>query len=92
MTGKHVELSDGEFEVTLIRPPMDAIQLGEIIAHLMGDETPTKLVYTFKTDHIHISSSKSIPWTLDGEFGGKHKHVDIQNLCRKVEMLVDKKK
>lgn len=92
MTGKNVELSDGEFEVTLVRPPMDAIQLGEIIAHLMGDETPTKMVYTFKTDHIRICSTEEIPWTLDGEFGGKHATVDIKNLCKKVQILIDKKK
>lgn len=92
MTGKNVELSDGEFEVTLIRPPMDAIQLGEIIAYLMGDGVPTKMVYTFKTDHVRICSTEPIPWTLDGEFGGEHATVDIKNLCKKVQILIDKKK
>lgn len=92
MTGKNVELSDGEFEVTLIKSPNDAIELSEIIAYLTGDNPPTKMVYSFKTDHIRICSTKKIPWTLDGEFGGKHTMVDIKNLCKKVQILVDNKK
>ena len=92
LPGKNVELSDGEFEVTLIKPPMDPIQLGEIVAYLMDDSLPTNLVISFKTDRMRVTSKEAIPWTLDGEFGGKHKAVDIQNLCRKVQILIDKKK
>ena len=92
LTGKQVELSDGEFEVTLIKPPKDAIELGEIIAYLMGDGAPTKMVYRFKADRIRVSAQKPIPWTMDGEFGGKHENVDIKNLCKKVQIVVDKKK
>ncbi len=91
MTGKNVELSDGEFEVTLIRSPNDAMELSEIIAYLTGGNNPTKMVYSFKTNHIRICSTEKIPWTLDGEFGGKHTIVDIKNLCRKVQIFVDKK-
>lgn len=92
LPGKNVELSDGEFEVTLIKPPMDPIQLGEIVAYLLDDSVPTKLVTSFKTDHMRVTSKEAIPWTLDGEFGGQHKAVDIQNLCQKVQILIDKKK
>ncbi len=89
LPGKNVELSDGEFEVTLIKPPRDAIELGEIIAYLMGDQQqPTKMVYSFKTDKIRISAREEIPWTLDGEFGGKHMDVEIENLCKKVQLLI----
>lgn len=92
LTGKNVELSDGEFEVTLVKRPIDAIQLGEIISFLMGEGAPTKLVYSFKTDHMRIRSEEPIPWTLDGEYGGDHTNVDITNLCKRVQMLIDKKK
>lgn len=92
LTGKNVELSDGEFEVTLVKRPIDAIQLGEIVSFLMGEGAPTKLVYSFKTDHMRISSEEPIPWTLDGEYGGDHTNVDIKNLCKRVQMLIDKKK
>ena len=92
LPGKNVELSDGEFEVTLIKPPMDPIQLGEIVAYLLDDSVPTKLVTSFKSDHMRVTSKEAIPWTLDGEFGGQHKAVDIQNLCQKVQILIDKKK
>lgn len=92
MTGKNVELSDGEFEVTLIRSPMDAIELNEILGYLTGVNQETKMVYAFKTNRVRMCSTEEVAWTLDGEFGGKHTMVDIRNLCKKVQILVEKQK
>ena len=92
MTGKNVELSDGEFEVTLIKSPMDAVELNEILGYLTGVNPETKMVYAFKTNRIRICSTEEVAWTLDGEFGGKHTMVDIRNLCKKVQILVEKQK
>ena len=92
MTGKDVEFNDGVFEVTLVRTPKDVLELGEIIGYLTGDPKPTKMVYSFKTSHICVTSEQEIPWTRDGEFGGRHTTVDIKNLCKKVQILIDDKK
>ena len=40
ITGKYVELDDGEFEVTLIKRPTNAIELNQILTDL-GDKTET---------------------------------------------------
>lgn len=87
LTGKNVELDDGEFEVTLIRSPTNPIELNEIIAYLTGLLSESKMVYTFKSDYIQIRSRSSVSWTMDGENGGEHWNVDIRNLHRVLNIL-----
>ncbi len=79
LTGKDVKLDDGEFEVTLIKSPTNALELTEIIEYLTGIIPETNMVYSFKTSQIQIRSRASVSWTMDGENGGEHWSVDIKN-------------
>lgn len=88
MIGKQVVFDDGLFEVTLIRKPANPIALQEIIAALLIEQIDTKHMYTFKTGHITFESLEEIPWTLDGEFGGEHDEVVIDNLNKQLEIMV----
>ncbi len=89
MTGRDVLLDDGVFEVTLIKKPKNPIELNEIIVSLVNHVDNTDLVYSFKTSELHLSSGHEIPWTLDGEFGGKHTEVIIKNRKQAVEIMTD---
>lgn len=86
--GKHVVFDDGEFEVTLIKSPKNALELQEIIAALLIEQIDTKHMYTFKTNHITFESLEEIPWTLDGEFGGQHDFVQIHNEKQALQIMV----
>lgn len=89
MTGSNVKLDDGEFEVTLIRMPQNPMQLNEILTSLlMPKPIETPYIYTYKTDHIELHCEDYLPWTLDGEFGGEHKDVVIDNHCRRITFMV----
>lgn len=88
LTGKDVKLDDGEFEVTLIKSPTNPMELNEIIAYLTGVISETRMVYSFKTDHIRIRSRSSVTWTLDGENGGDHWEIDILNCHKKLNFVV----
>ena len=87
MTGDNVELDDRVFEVTLIKSPRNPIEFNEIIASLTNLKDDTDMIYSFKTDNIHIMSKYKIPWTLDGEFGGEHDDLVIKNLNRKITIM-----
>lgn len=87
VTGKDVELDDGEFEVTLIKSPDNPIELTEIIEYLTGIISETKMVYTFKASEISIHSRSSVSWTMDGENGGEHWNVEVKNLHKKLQIL-----
>lgn len=91
MTGKDVLLDDGVFEVTLIKKPRNPIELNEIIASLINLVDDTDMVYSFKTDEVKFTAKNTIPWTLDGEFGGDQKEVVVKNLCKAVQIMVPQK-
>lgn len=88
MIGKEVVFDDGKFEVTLIKMPKNPLELNEIIAALLVEQVNTKHMYTFRTGSIHFESVEEIPWTLDGEFGGEHDEVQIENLQQQLQIMV----
>lgn len=88
ITGKYVELDDGEFEVTLIKRPASPLELNMIIAALLNRNINTDYMYCFKTSNIMFESPKEISWTTDGEFGGNHKKVCIKNRKQAVQIRV----
>lgn len=91
LTGKNVELDDGEFEVTLIKFPSNPLEFNDIISYLTGIVTESKMVYTFKTSDIKIRSRSSVSWTIDGENAGEHWSVDIKNHHKKLHILIPEK-
>ncbi len=91
MTGKDVKLDDGLFEVTLIHKPKNIIELNTIIASLTNLKDETDLIDSFRADSVKFYSEEEIPWTLDGEFGGDHKEVQIKDYCKAVDIMINEK-
>ena len=79
LTGKNVDMNDGLFEVTLIVNPKNPLELQEIMTAMLTAEDNTDLIHSFKSSRLTITSEEAVPWTLDGEFGGSHTQVDIEN-------------
>ena len=92
LTGKNVDLSDGLLEVTLVREPQNPLELNEILTRLANLIPESRLVYAQKTDHLILRAEEPLSWTIDGEYGGTHKDVEI--FCKKqaVDFRVRKKK
>lgn len=90
ITGKNVRMDDGVFEVTLIRKPKNPIELQEIIASLVIKEMDSRYICTYKAAHIFVHADDAISWTLDGEFGGEHRDVEIKCHRRAIPILVNR--
>ena len=88
ITGKYVQLDDGEFEVVLIKKPANPMELNLVMAALINRRVNTDCMYCFKTSSLKITSGEEVAWTLDGEFGGKHREVDICNLKKALAIRV----
>ena len=88
MIGKQVVFDDGLFEVTLIKTPKNPLAMQAIVASLLIEQVDTKHMYSFKTGRITFESLEEIPWTLDGEFGGAHDEVTVENLNRQLRIMV----
>lgn len=92
ITGKYVELNDGEFEVMLIKCPTNPIELNEIVTALLSKDMENGSIYCFKTSALKVEATEPVAWTLDGEYGGIHKDVTIQNRQQAIQIRVNERK
>ena len=88
IVGRDVSFDDGVFEVTLIKCPKNVIELNEIMAALLIEQIDSKHMYSFRAANIKFESKDEIPWTLDGEYGGRHDEVIVQNVNKGLEIMV----
>ena len=88
LVGNGVEVNDGLFEVTLIKQPKNPLELSEIVTALMTSFDNTDLIDSFKTERIVLRSLEEVSWTLDGEFGGNHKEVIIENKKQAMDIII----
>ena len=84
-----VKINDGEFEVLLIKRPHGIMgYIKTIIAILRKKHGNKKYFEYYQTDKIKISSKTGVPWTIDGEFGGRKKEVEINNIHMAIEYVI----
>lgn len=88
--GPDIVFDDGVFEVTLIKTPKTPIDLNEILGALILKQIDNKHMYSFKTGKMKVECDSPFPWTLDGEYGGDHSVVEIENLQRYMKIVTDK--
>ena len=85
---RKASLDDGRFEVMLISAPDNLMEIGEIITSLASGSTENRYVKLFTASKLHIQCMNDISWTLDGEYGGDPKSVEIEVCPRAIRLLV----
>lgn len=94
ITGNHVDLQDGLFEVVLCKRPKSLGQFSQLVNNLFLAEDKdwsNDVVTKFKTSQIQIESKDEVQWVIDGENAGKHKKVAIRNDSQAIEIMVKEK-
>ena len=84
-----VVFDDGFFEVFLVRVPKSPIEANEIAASVILKQTNSTVISAFKASHVRFKFEEMVPWALDGEYGGHHESVTIENKPRHLEFMVD---
>ncbi len=83
------DLSDGLFELLLIRTPSNLIELQMTLGGLLsGKSSKDGLYCILKGREFKFSTEDDIKWTLDGDFGGSDKEVTISVAERAVNFIV----
>lgn len=83
-----MKLDDGVFEVTLIKLPKNPVELNNIMVSLLNRDIDSNAMYCFKTSRLTLESKEEVAWTLDGEFGGNHTQVVIENKNKAIQIRV----
>ena len=75
-----VDLSDGQFEIMLIRAPKNPVELAECIAGIQKQNYEGCRMITFRTaKHLKVTVSPELAWSLDGEMATGDGEISIQN-------------
>ena len=85
---KNVVYDDGLFEVCFVKTPKDPIELSSLLTEAAINKMSDRNFVTFKTSKLRIFSEEELPWTLDGESGGRFKRVEIKNLKQAIRLKV----
>lgn len=84
LTPDGVALDDGLYEVLLVYPVENPMELQWLVNDLLTRNTESNRFVYFRTAHIAFSAQEEVPWTLDGEFGGATRQAEIINHSRAV--------
>lgn len=78
---KLVDLSDGTFEVILVRKPKNTTDVLDIFVQLanLNYDNDNSVIF-FHTKNVTITCEEAVKWTVDGEYGGKLDKVTIKNI------------
>lgn len=86
-----VDMSDGLFEVLLIRKPHNPIELSGCVHALLAQKYDTPMLTLAATDRVEIETSAGMDWTLDGEKAEGPEHFVIENLHHAVNVITNLK-
>ncbi len=87
---KMVDLSDGLFELLLIRLPKDLFELNEIVVALSSKKYKTKMITFISAKSILIETTENINWTLDGEYARGEEIIKVENLNKAIKLIINK--
>ena len=86
--GEDIRLDEGEFEVTLIKEPLNIKAWAEMPTALISNKNGiNENVLRFKASRIRFEAQEDINWVKDGEFGGTLKQAVIQNLQQAITII-----
>lgn len=63
----NVSLSDGLFEIILVKHPTNQIEVQKIVSCLVRQQFDTELIEIVRSGFVEFATSEPIVWTLDGE-------------------------
>ena len=83
-----VNLSDGRFELLMIKNPTDALELTDTIHGCIDFNYESDKVILTQANSVQIEIDGGAPFTADGEYAGTFETVSIGNINPGYELLV----
>lgn len=82
-----VSLSDGKFELVLVRRPKTLTELTSIIQGLLNQDYNGPAMSIVQTSWAHFSFPEPTAFTRDGEAGGIYQELEIRNIPRAINII-----
>ena len=84
---KQVDMTDGKFELLLVRAPKDILEISECISALQSKKYNCAMVTFLSTSRLKITADPQMSWTLDGERGEGASEITITNLQHAIRVM-----
>lgn len=82
-----VDLSDGEFEILLVKMPKTLNEINKIIVSIASSNFENNMFDFFKSSKIEFEFEDDMMWSIDGEGIKSDKKVKIQNLSKRILLI-----
>ncbi len=83
-----VDMSDGVFEVLLIKAPDNLIELNQILFALKEQKYDSPMLSFFSTHEVKITADPEMPWTLDGEYQRGEEVIEVENIHNAINLVL----
>lgn len=84
---KQVDMTDGKFELLLVRAPKDFLEVSECIMALQKQKYNCAMMTFLSAPKLTIYASSRMPWTLDGERENGHKKINVENIHHAIQII-----
>lgn len=82
-----VDLSDGIFELLLIRMPKDLIELADCVRAIQRQTYDCPMLTFCKGKSFRITAPEELRWTLDGEMGPAGANLEVKCLHKAIDLI-----
>ena len=87
MNPAYVDMSDGKFEIILVRAPRDIQELHECVIALTNQTYNCGMITFRSADALQVYGNPDMPWSLDGERADGRAHIAIENLHNRITLI-----
>ena len=84
---KQVDMSDGVFELLLVRMPKDLVELHDCILALQKQKYNCAVITFVTAGKLEILANPQMTWSLDGERENGHETVRVENLHHAIRLI-----
>ena len=83
-----VDMSDGEFEVLLVKYPKNFMDFNNILTSLQTNDFENPSISFFRAKKITVESNEPLQWSLDGECFEAEKKETIRNCQKAINIIL----
>ena len=82
-----VDMQDGKFEVMLVRPPKNPMELCKCINSLLHQSVDSPMITFLSGTRVKVTANPKMVWSLDGERAEGRRTICIQNLHQRLKLV-----
>lgn len=82
-----IKLNDGIFNVLLVKEVRGIVDAFRLLHKIRTQDYDNERMIQLSVSELKITGQDNLAWTIDGEFGGRHKNIDFKVLHSAVNIV-----